>query len=121
MNDRRKIQFLKSIQDEKDEDVLSSFLYLAKSKILQRMYPFKDVDVDSTPIPDKYEDVQLEIAQYLLNKRGAEGEVQHTENGTTRTYENADVPFSILRQVIPYVGVLGGKSNETDETEYEDY
>ena len=42
----------------------------------------------------------------MLNKRGAEGQLQHTENGIQRQYENADVPASMLKPVTPHVGVI---------------
>ena len=49
---------------------------------------------------------QVEIAVYLMNKRGAEGESAHSENGVSRTYENGDVPASMLRGIVPMVGVF---------------
>jgi hypothetical protein len=57
-------------------------------------------------VPDKYATNQVEIACYLLNKRGAEGETYHSENGINRSYENADVPESMLSRVLPFAGVL---------------
>jgi hypothetical protein len=50
--------------------------------------------------------LQCEIAAYLLNKRGAEGQTSHTENGITRNYGGADVPESMLSSIIPRVGVM---------------
>ena len=48
--------------------------------------------------------LQVEIAAYLMNKRGAEGETYHGENGVNRTYENASVPASMLAGVTPFCG-----------------
>lgn len=42
----------------------------------------------------------------MLNKRGAEGQTSHTENGVTRQYESADVPSSMLKAITPYCGVI---------------
>ena len=50
--------------------------------------------------------LQVEIATYLLNKRGGEGELSHSENGISRSYENGDVPESMMRQIVPMAGVL---------------
>ena len=83
--------------------VLISYLEIAGEKIINRAYPY---DETVTEVPRRYGVLQCEIAQYLLNKRGAEGEVAHSENGISRTYENADVPESLLSEVIPTVGVL---------------
>lgn len=57
-------------------------------------------------VPEKYGALQCEIAAYMLNKRGAEGQTSHSENGITRSYENADVPSSMLKVVTPHVGVI---------------
>jgi hypothetical protein len=61
---------------------------------------------DTFDVPLKYHRLQCQIASYLLNKQGAEGETRHSENGIDRTYETADVPPSMLTSVIPFVGVL---------------
>jgi hypothetical protein len=42
----------------------------------------------------------------MLNKRGAEGEITHTENGVSRQYEDGDIPPSLLRRIVPMAGVL---------------
>ena len=43
------------------------------------------------------------LSTYLLL---AEGQTQHSENGITRQYENADVPSSMLKAITPYCGVI---------------
>lgn len=86
------------------EDTLLSYLKIAGNKILNRAYPYDDT---VTEVPSRYGYLQCEIAAYLLNKRGAEGQLSHGENGISRTYESADVPESMLKEVIPRVGVFG--------------
>ena len=83
--------------------VLTSYLKIAGEKIIRRAYPYDDT-VDE--VPRRYGVLQCEIAQYLLNKRGAEGQLGHSENGIDRTYESADVPESLMSEVIPHVEVL---------------
>ena len=85
------------------DDVLISYLGIAGRKIINRAYPYDDT-VDE--VPRRYGYLQCDIAAYLLNKRGAEGETSHSENGISRSYESADVPESMLREVIPRVEVL---------------
>ena len=85
------------------DDVLISYLTIAGRKIINRAYPYDDT-VDE--VPRRYGYLQCEIAAYLLNKRGAEGQTAHSENGISRSYESADVPESMLREVIPHVEVL---------------
>lgn len=103
MTDTEKLTALKAVVGGSDTDeVLSTYLKLAGSKILAKAYPYDDT---VTEIPVKYEYLQIEIAAYMLNKRGAEGQTSHSENGISRTYENADIPASMLKAVTPHCGI----------------
>lgn len=104
MTDTEKLTALKTVVGDSDTDeVLSTYLKLAGSKILAKAYPYDDTVTD---VPVKYEYLQVEIAAYMLNKRGAEGQTSHSENGISRTYENADIPASMLKAVTPHCGVI---------------
>ncbi len=104
MTESEKLIFLRTMVGGSDtDDVLSTYLKLAGTKIIMRAFPYDDTAHD---VPSKYALLQCEIAAYLLNKRGAEGETQHSENGISRIYENADIPASMLRPVIPHCGVM---------------
>lgn len=104
MTDTEKLTYLRAMVGGSDTDeVLSTYLVVAGKKIIDRAYPYDDT---VTEVPDKYDTLQCEIAAYLLNKRGAEGQTQHTENGISRQYENADVPSSMLKVVTPHCGVI---------------
>ena len=104
MTDTEKLTYLRAMVGGSDTDeVLSTYLVVAGKKIIARAYPYDDT---VTEVPDKYDALQCEIAAYLLNKRGAEGQTQHSENGITRSYENADVPASMLKVVTPHCGVI---------------
>ena len=85
------------------DDVLLSYLNIAGRKILNRAYPYDDTVTD---VPRRYGYLQCEIANYLLNRRGSEGQLVHTENGINRSYESADIPESMLSEIIPYCGVI---------------
>ena len=95
MTHEEKLTMLKVMVGSSDTDEVLS-VYLGA-------YPYAS---DITEVPAKYEKLQCEIAAYLLNKRGAEGQTAHSENGISRSYESADVPASMLQEIIPYVGVL---------------
>jgi hypothetical protein len=90
---------------ETDEDTLELYFEIAGEVIMRRVYPYGS---DNTEVPRQYLFKQYEIATYLLNKRGAEGQTVHNENGINRTYESADVPHSMLKDIVPFVQVLGG-------------
>lgn len=104
MTEATKIMLVKEMTDETDDSVVSAYLDLASDKILNHMYPYEIPD--TAEMPDRYSQNQVDIAAYLLNKRGAEGEVHHSENGTLRIYETGGVPDSFLRDIPRYAEVL---------------
>lgn len=103
MTDSEKLTMLKGMTGETNDSVLDTYLKIAGSKILEKAYPF---DPEVTEVPAKYCTLQVDIAMYLYNKRGAEGETYHSENGINRSYEAADVPDSYLKRVVPFAGVM---------------
>lgn len=104
MTDTEKLTMLNAMTGEKDESVLSTYLSIAGNKVLKRAYPF---DSTVTVVPDRYAYNQVEIAAYLVNKRGAEGETAHSENGISRSYEDGDVPPTLLREIVPCASLIG--------------
>lgn len=94
---------LSALTGETDDNILLTFLDIAAEKILAKCYPYHH---DKQDVPERYHGAQLEIAVYLLNKRGAEGETAHSENGISRSYESASVPDSMLKDIVPFVSVL---------------
>lgn len=107
MTEIDKISMVTAMTGETNEATVLAYLDIAGSKICHKAYPFAETEMN---VPPKYDYTQVEIAVYLLNKRGAEGETSHSENGISRTYENADIPASLLREVLPMASVIGGGS-----------
>lgn len=105
MLEAEKISLVKSLSGETDEGTVSAYLSIAGNKICRRAYPF---DPTVTEVPDQYAYTQVEIAVYLLNKRGSEGLLSHSENGYSDTFESGDVPASMLRGIVPMCGTFGG-------------
>lgn len=105
MTEADKLRLLQSMTSETSDDLLLAYLSLAGAKILRRLYPFGVPD-DVTEIPREYSMNQVDIAVYLWNKRGAEGQISHSENGISRTYGDADVPETMLRGIVPFAEVI---------------
>ena len=103
MPEYEKVELVKTMTGETNESTVSSYLAIAGAKICGRLYPF---DTSIQEVPERYHLLQAEIAAYLMNKRGAEGELSHSENGISRSYENGDVPEPMMRQITPMAGVL---------------
>ena len=104
MTQAEKLTLLKAMVGESDtEEVLLAYLNIAGQKIINRAFPY---GTETPEVPTRYDFLQCEIASYLLNKRGAEGQTGHSENGISRNYESADVPESLIGAVTPNVGVV---------------
>lgn len=109
MTDAEKVAFVRTIGDfpETDTDaVLSAYLTIAKTEIMNRAYPYGYTD--ETPFPSKYDMKQCKIAVYMLNKRGAEGQLSHSENGISRSYGGSDLPVDMLSDIVPFCSSIRG-------------
>ena len=102
MSDEQKILLVQTLTGESNTDLISAYLQLAGQKICRRAFPF---DPSVTTVPPQYDHIHVEAAIYLINKRGGEGETIHTENGITRSYESADLPTTLVAEIIPQVGI----------------
>lgn len=83
-----------------EERQLLLLLDEALGKCINRLYPLDD---SKTELPKKYENVQLDLALYMYNLRGAEGETSHSENGIGRSFISEE---EILRVIKPYAKVV---------------
>jgi hypothetical protein len=97
--ERLKIRITEKVNDGELEDILES----AKAVILSRRFPLGN---QPTEVEDKYKDLQIRIAVEMFNKRGAEGETAHSENGVSRSYASANVSEDLLREITPKAVVV---------------
>lgn len=104
LSDSEKLARLRKKLDPADttsDEIANAYLKMAEEAVINLAFPFGN---GTEVMPEKYENVQIEIASYMLNKRGAEGEIAHTEGGTTRTYESADIPVSLKARITATAG-----------------
>ncbi len=105
MTDVEKLAILRKMLDDSDttsDEIANTYLAAAEKAVINLVYPFGDVSEKT--MPERYEYEQIEIAAYMLNKRGAEGETAHTEGGTSRTFETGDIPISLRARITAYAG-----------------
>ena len=89
-----------SLAPDTDTDaVLDNVLADAEALVLNRMYPFGYPD--GTVVPTRYERIQVQLAAELYSKRGAEGQISHSENGISRSWPEKS---ALLSRVMPQVG-----------------
>lgn len=107
MTEEEKIQVVQSLVDN-DEGATSAvvevYLAVAKNTILSRLYPY-GIPEDVTDIPSRYDYVQCRLAMRYFLRRGAEGEISHSENGIGRTYGSVN-DGDILSEVVPYARLV---------------
>ncbi len=58
---------------------------------------------NSDKVEPRYLNTQISIAIELYNKRGAEGQLGHGENGISRSYSSADISKEIIHTITPVV------------------
>lgn len=103
------IALASAMSGESSEAIVSAYLTMSGKAIINRAFPFAtDDELQKLTVPIKYQNLQVEIAVFMLNKRGAEGETAHNENGINRSYENGSIPESMLKQVVPFCRVPSG-------------
>lgn len=103
--------------------ILEDCLENAKNAILSRRFPYGDwpvrnvVEVDpdtgeetvigtETYVEDRYLDLQYRLAIEIYNKQGAEGEVSHSENGISRSWDGSWASSQLLNEIVPFAGVV---------------
>ena len=90
------------LPEEPSDEELSTLLFLTKGAILNARFPFGYTEEEE--VPTKYEHIQLQACVVLYNKKGAEGQTAHNEQGVNRTYEVGDIPNSLLKRIVPVAG-----------------
>lgn len=121
MTDADKLARLKTripaedLSEISDEELLV-LIDEAGELILNRMYPFARPS-GVTDVPARYENIQIQIAIELVNRRGAEGEMSHSENGTVRSYESGSVSSSLLKKIAPHCGSVYVEPTEAENEE----
>lgn len=88
--------------DTADDDLLLYILEQSEGIVLNKRYPFGIPE--GVGVPMQYEQIQLRIAVEIFSKMGADGQLSHSENGISRSWEAGDVSPSLLRQITPCVG-----------------
>ena len=107
MTDNEKVMAVQTLvgDEQATSDIITLYLAVARDAILNRLYPHGIPDTEML-VPTRYEYTQCKLAARYFLRRGAEGEITHSENGIARTYASAD-DADILNEVLPYAKVAG--------------
>ena len=99
MTIEEKTERLRKELGEDDSSLYEDYLSKAKSKILNKLYPF---GTRANEVPERYEELQIELAIALYNMRGVEGQDKHTENSITRSWRSET---EILAEITPFASL----------------
>ena len=99
MTIEQKIEEMTNLLGEEDSELYEVYLLQAKSKILNKLYPYGTKVVE---VPLNYEQLQIELAITLYNMRGVEGQKSHNENGVNRSWRSET---EILAEITPFAGL----------------
>ena len=105
MTIEEKISTVKTLveNDEAATDALVTvYLNDAESAILRRRFPF---GVPETRDISEYDFIQCKLAARYFLRRGAEGEISHSENGVNRTYGSVN-DEDLLMEIIQVAKVM---------------
>ncbi len=91
------IQLLRNLLNEQtqSDEVLQYYLDIASDIICELR--FTDL------VEPQYRNIQVQMAVELYSKRGAEGEISHSELGVSRVYASTDISPSLLEKVTQVV------------------
>ena len=104
MTDEKMVAAVKAlVGDSRFDGLVPHYLEIAKSAVVSRLFPYANRTWED--VPAKHHARTVDIAVYLVNRRGAEGETSHQESGISRSYESAGIPKRLLSGMPPYVGV----------------
>ena len=92
------------VGDKRLDGLAEPYLGIAKSAVVSRLYPYRP-EAAWSDVPERHHGRTCEIAAYLINRRGAEGEVSHSENGVSRRYGSASIPAALMDGITPFAGV----------------
>ena len=102
MDDADKLSMLRSLTGTPagEDATLSQYLSLARGTILALRNPLS-ANPEGEEWEPRYDALQVEMACELWSRRGAEGEVSHSQGGVSRTWASASVSPQLSRRVIP--------------------
>ena len=90
--------------DNSLDALLEDLLDTAKNAIMLRRFPY--AETFPAELEARYAEKQILIALDLFNKMGAEGQITHSENGISRTYESSWISKQLLEDIVPVCGVI---------------
>lgn len=94
------------VTDNNQDGLLQILTDQAKDIVTKEYFGYSDIPEDWI-FPESFTYVGLEVATYLYNKVGIEGQVSHKEQGIERVYAEGGVPRHLFDQLPRKVKTFG--------------
>jgi len=104
------VKTLLGLTDTTDDELLALYINEALLYINSLRYFTPTAEILVEP---QYSMIACELAVSAYNKRGAEGQTSHSENGISRVYDSSFYPSRLVSMITPRVKVY----NEVVATE----
>ena len=104
MTDSQKIVYTQTLigaDADATDELIALYLSDAEAAILRRLYrAYGNVPSNAT-VPPIYDALECKLATRYFFRRGGEGEIEHSENGVSRSYGSVN-DEDLLMEVMPY-------------------
>lgn len=94
---KNKLQIDKT--DNSLDDYLNDLLEEANLITLNEYYGANEVN-ETSKLPYRYSLIPIDVAAFLYNKTGIEGQTGHTEQGINRQYGTSGVPSELFASML---------------------
>lgn len=88
------------------EDLIYDCIESAKALYLSLRFPYTPDDKLPDEVERRYQDWQYRAAMEIYSKIGAEGQITHSENGISRTFDSGSLSKGLLAEIVPVCGVI---------------
>ena len=104
MTDEQKVQMVQNLISDMTvtAEMIQLYLSLASDWIVRKVWPLGGEPFE---LPAMYDLIQVQKAVRLISRIGGEGEISHTENGISRSYDSVD-DTDLAQLLVPHVGVI---------------
>lgn len=99
MLDKLKRRLQIDTSDNSLDDYLNDLLEEANLITLNEYYGSNQV-TETSKLPYRFKYIPLDVAVFLFNKTGVEGQTGHTEQGINRQYGTSGVPTELFASMV---------------------
>ena len=89
---------------ELEDEILERFLH--KAEALYKVLKFPSEIPKDYELTDIEDEIVVDIANEVISRIGANGQITHIENGIHRTWEGSDISNGLRKRIVPVGGLV---------------